>query len=493
MSSHEGVEEAQGHVADLEKQLRAAREHPDVFSDDPRKAAAAKKKISGLLTQLAPHHRRQHHDREAALDQRHPTRFGESLEPHETDVELNEIRFDKSKNYHVIDFLHHSLMTGKHALPYDSNYPHHLHRFGVVHRDTFKHGGDNKTYQYAGVRSHNDLAIAQKAADRLNKQHDERTRNESLDESKLRDIDRARRIAYEWHSGMSSPLYSFASTGGHIHSEEHRTGLSSEIKRGIDSLNQRGKSKSQDAKNLVWLHQHVMSAGIRTGSHPNRNPYPKDKARNNPRWPSNDSLSRSLGLAPGVRESVSPLDALKERLARVEQPMNESGDEDTFDNGAYIYQAALHCESCGRRLKAKLAGQGRMASDSDHYPQGPYPNGGGEADSPQHCDSCGKFLKNPLTKDGENYVRVAHAERPTKITRMWMDHYSYLKDKNESRSGETLYADYHGGTWHPYFHAEGQRYTLKPEGARKMIKQGAKVVVLEPHKPDQFHKWLKEQ
>jgi hypothetical protein len=49
----------------------------------------------------------------------------------------------------------------------------------------------------------------------------------------------------------------------------------------------------------------------------------------------------------------------------------------------------------------------QSGGDSDTFPQGPYANGGGEADSPQHCDHCAKFLENPLTSDGLAYVREA--------------------------------------------------------------------------------------
>lgn len=40
-------------------------------------------------------------------------------------------------------------------------------------------------------------------------------------------------------------------------------------------------------------------------------------------------------------------------------------------------------------------------------PQGPYSDGGGEADSPQHCDTCRMFLENPLTIECEHYVKDA--------------------------------------------------------------------------------------
>ncbi len=75
----------------------------------------------------------------------------------------------------------------------------------------------------------------------------------------------------------------------------------------------------------------------------------------------------------------------------------------------FIYCADIYCEDCGRAIQDQhMAQQG--AEDSDTYPQGPYPNGGGEADSPQHCGSCGVFLDNPLTGDGESYVRDAFGD-----------------------------------------------------------------------------------
>lgn len=72
---------------------------------------------------------------------------------------------------------------------------------------------------------------------------------------------------------------------------------------------------------------------------------------------------------------------------------------------AYIYQADIYCEPC---IKIMLEGLGLEPADdtgdSDDYPQGPYADGGGEADCPQHCGGCGEFLENPLTDDGRAYV-----------------------------------------------------------------------------------------
>ena len=83
--------------------------------------------------------------------------------------------------------------------------------------------------------------------------------------------------------------------------------------------------------------------------------------------------------------------------------------------GAYAYQAALLCEDCGRALAEKMREEGAQDDgDSGSFPQGPYPDGGGESDSAQFCDrgrEClsavevaghrvGQPLGNPLTGDG---------------------------------------------------------------------------------------------
>lgn len=77
---------------------------------------------------------------------------------------------------------------------------------------------------------------------------------------------------------------------------------------------------------------------------------------------------------------------------------------------AYIFQAALLCNHCAMGVCAVSITNPDDRDDSDHWPQGPYSDGGGEADSPQHCDHCGTFLANPLTGDGESYVRDAWRE-----------------------------------------------------------------------------------
>lgn len=80
----------------------------------------------------------------------------------------------------------------------------------------------------------------------------------------------------------------------------------------------------------------------------------------------------------------------------------------------YMFQAALLCETCGVVQRAKLVNTDNAPTDSDDessydsddFPKGPYPNGGGEADTPQHCDHCGIFLENSLTNDGVLYVNT---------------------------------------------------------------------------------------
>jgi len=89
----------------------------------------------------------------------------------------------------------------------------------------------------------------------------------------------------------------------------------------------------------------------------------------------------------------------------------------------YIYQGALICWECEPKVQTASIYRGldkpggwatfvrdweRM--DSDHFPQGPYGDGGGEADFPQHCDCCDKFLANPLTDAGYDYIVETRAE-----------------------------------------------------------------------------------
>lgn len=91
---------------------------------------------------------------------------------------------------------------------------------------------------------------------------------------------------------------------------------------------------------------------------------------------------------------------------------------------AYIYNADIYCEPCIKKLIAEIGPNVDEIEDSDSYPQGPNPNGGGEADCPQHCGDCGSFLENPLTAEGYAYVEEQAKQNPnTPVTRNWLEFY----------------------------------------------------------------------
>jgi len=91
---------------------------------------------------------------------------------------------------------------------------------------------------------------------------------------------------------------------------------------------------------------------------------------------------------------------------------------------AYIYNADLYCENCAEAIKNTLVAPSVEDEhvDSNNWPIGPYPDGGGEADYPQHCGNCNMFLENPLTSDGEQYVQNPGGVIPL----LWVDFYTYL-------------------------------------------------------------------
>jgi len=84
----------------------------------------------------------------------------------------------------------------------------------------------------------------------------------------------------------------------------------------------------------------------------------------------------------------------------------------------YMYNADLYYEECGCSIQDRLTKEGKAPAnpddqfsyDSGDYPVGPYPNGGGDSDSPKHCGGCGVFLENPLTSEGERYVGRLYLE-----------------------------------------------------------------------------------
>jgi len=96
---------------------------------------------------------------------------------------------------------------------------------------------------------------------------------------------------------------------------------------------------------------------------------------------------------------------------------------------AYIFQAALLCEDCAQHVReglhAELLALADQDGNSDMAPQGPYADGGGEADMPQHCDHCGTFLQNPLTSEGYDYVRDMASDKTShcSVVNEWVAFY----------------------------------------------------------------------
>lgn len=94
---------------------------------------------------------------------------------------------------------------------------------------------------------------------------------------------------------------------------------------------------------------------------------------------------------------------------------------------AYIYKAALYCKACADEIYSSLPGIALTSDDSEDCPQGPYSNGGGEADSPQYCDNCQVFLENPLTPEGMQYVKEQAEASPNPVTEVWAEFYGVEK------------------------------------------------------------------
>ena len=107
-----------------------------------------------------------------------------------------------------------------------------------------------------------------------------------------------------------------------------------------------------------------------------------------------------------------------------------------------MYKAAWYCEECGQQIIADLLCDSPPVpsedrDDSDSWPQGPYSDGGGEADCPQHCDSCGAFLENSLTNEGYKYVceaveeNILRGQGTSLVVKEWAEFYEIrLSDLN---------------------------------------------------------------
>jgi len=78
-----------------------------------------------------------------------------------------------------------------------------------------------------------------------------------------------RLTAYEWHGGGGSPLYSFASTGGVVHSEAHRGNLIHEIEGNLRYVTKEASSRwlaendrDAEAGHLNALLSHVQNVEV---------------------------------------------------------------------------------------------------------------------------------------------------------------------------------------------------------------------------------------
>jgi hypothetical protein len=139
---------------------------------------------------------------------------------------------------------------------------------------------------------------------------------------------------------------------------------------------------------------------------------------------------------------------------------------------AFVYKAAFYCPLCAAQIRKGLRPLfwlRVMQEESEYIPQGPYPNGGGEADAPQHCDACGRFLENPLTPDGTRYLTeklVEHARDGSgsrDVLEEWAAFYHTAVyepgevDLEELRSEYALYGPDDAREW--WFKVAGELYS----------------------------------
>ncbi len=115
---------------------------------------------------------------------------------------------------------------------------------------------------------------------------------------------------------------------------------------------------------------------------------------------------------------------------------------------AYIYQADVWCDDCGRAICERLTHEGNAPADpqdessydSDYYPK--QVDDDDESDTPQHCaggpdclnaitlpdgDKVG-LLFGELTRDGVEYVKEAqrelqHGRGSADVVALWIEHY----------------------------------------------------------------------
>jgi hypothetical protein len=110
----------------------------------------------------------------------------------------------------------------------------------------------------------------------------------------------------------------------------------------------------------------------------------------------------------------------------------------------YIYNADVYCEACARDIKARIRAEGNepenpddeTSYDSRDWPKGPFNDE--ERNCPEHCGSgpdclephifpsgfkAGKFLGGSLTTHGVEYVKETHRDRPSEVTKFWIEEF----------------------------------------------------------------------
>ena len=78
----------------------------------------------------------------------------------------------------------------------------------------------------------------------------------------------------------------------------------------------------------------------------------------------------------------------------------------------FIYQADFYCSNCTAGICIALQDEGKKPQnvideftyDSDDYPKGPYPDGGGGANTANYCAECGVALDNPIIEEPTQWL-----------------------------------------------------------------------------------------
>jgi hypothetical protein len=122
---------------------------------------------------------------------------------------------------------------------------------------------------------------------------------------------------------------------------------------------------------------------------------------------------------------------------------------------AYIYQADVWCDECGKAIIAELTSQEKAPEDpedessfdSDEFPKH-YDAENEESDGPQNCadghcaGNYGTFLQNQLTSHGYAYLKKMlneDGETPSELVKEWANYYQFSYFKNEySHPGDWL-------------------------------------------------------